>query len=1122
MHSLDQRVWIEPHCIAYQSPDGREIEFSTRGLAGGVMAKGDTLFDPVDRLTLRSHGQFRWTIRRSDGVVLEFSPIVGEAAANTDRGLARLKKIRSPDGHAIELEYDGNARLARAGNGAGRSASFEHDPRGRLRRIGLPSADGSGVRPHAEFRYDEAGDLVEVLDALGQSTRYRYDQHLLVEETNRNGLSFYFKYDGYGRFARCVETWGIDPARGAEAGIYHHLIDHDRSNRRTVVTDSLRRINVYEYDGAFMVTKQVDPMGGESSFVYDRAHREVRREDALGRRTETTYDARGNRVMVVEPGRRVTKFEYDDEDRCIAKTNPAGARWAWTYDALGRITAQTDPLGYVERYTYEPSGLAGVIDAAGYATRIERNEAGDVVAITAPDGSTRRWDRDALGRVVGFANELEQRQRLARDALGRIVQIDEPDGNVRQFGYDPEGNLVRVRDGRADVTMTYCGLGRVASRTIGESTTRFTYDTEGQLIEVTNPAGRGHRYLLSALGEVEMEIGFNGQERTYERDALGRVTGLRRGGKQIRIEYAPDGQITSVVHEDGPELRYQHREDGALLEAATNEAAVSFERDLLGRSIRETSGDDWVRSAYDHAGRRIALESSRGAKVEFTFDPRGSLTRVGANSTGTRWDATFSRNALGQEIDRQVPGSTRGYWWRDELGRPTQHFVGFDQTPLRLRKYGWDPGGRLRELEEASQEPSVFEHDAAGNLSRVLGPGDRVVIRALDSAGNLSIGGQSERASDDAGVLLEQRRGGAGVRDAYDECGNLCHRVDSDGGQWFFHHDGAGQLIQVDRPDGAAVSFSYDALGRRVRKNANGVVTRWVWDGLRPLHEWRETASPPELIRTRPLAARRNALVDLRESLKAKLGERGEAQWWSRLRADAEDDFIAAEVLREAEGESEERFDPGPDPGPLVWLFGEDPFSPLARLAQEAAHSIMSDHLGAPLCLLAAEAETPTADWQGTLDTFGVASVAGDRFVCPWRFPGQYCDTETGLHYNRFRYYDPDRGNYIEPDPLGLEGGMNLHAYVGDPTTQIDPLGLSSSGCTPPGFGPTSATIRVPGEHRYTELWAKLRDLPDPWASGGKTPPPLREVVRPIPAGPEVPSASPAPPGPALEDPQAE
>ena len=55
------------------------------------------------------------------------------------------------------------------------------------------------------------------------------------------------------------------------------------------------------------------------------------------------------------------------------------------------------------------------------------------------------------------------------------------------------------------------------------------------------------------------------------------------------------------------------------------------------------------------------------------------------------------------------------------------------------------------------------------------------------------------------------------------------------------------------------------------------------------------------------------------------------------------------------------------------------------------------------------------------------------------RFPGQYYDQESGLHYNRHRYYDPETAQYLTPDPLGLEGGRRPQAYVENPNTSIDP-----------------------------------------------------------------------------------
>ncbi len=78
---------------------------------------------------------------------------------------------------------------------------------------------------------------------------------------------------------------------------------------------------------------------------------------------------------------------------------------------------------------------------------------------------------------------------------------------------------------------------------------------------------------------------------------------------------------------------------------------------------------------------------------------------------------------------------------------------------------------------------------------------------------------------------------------------------------------------------------------------------------------------------------------------------------------------------------------------------------------------------------------------------YGVARVAvGAAEDCPWRWPGQYEDRETGLYYNRFRYYDASRGNYIAQDPVRLLGGLALYGYVRDCTVNIDPFGLAPGG----------------------------------------------------------------------------
>ncbi len=124
-----------------------------------------------------------------------------------------------------------------------------------------------------------------------------------------------------------------------------------------------------------------------------------------------------------------------------------------------------------------------------------------------------------------------------------------------------------------------------------------------------------------------------------------------------------------------------------------------------------------------------------------------------------------------------------------------------------------------------------------------------------------------------------------------------------------------------------------------------------------------------------------------------------------------------------------------------TWIFEDGSFVPAAKLVGNEQYSIVCDYLGTPVQAYDKEGAVV---WECELDTYGkVRSIAGDRSLIPFRYQGQYEDTETGLYYNRFRYYSPDTGTYISQDPIGLAGSNpNLYAYVHDSNTWIDPFGL--------------------------------------------------------------------------------
>lgn len=129
----------------------------------------------------------------------------------------------------------------------------------------------------------------------------------------------------------------------------------------------------------------------------------------------------------------------------------------------------------------------------------------------------------------------------------------------------------------------------------------------------------------------------------------------------------------------------------------------------------------------------------------------------------------------------------------------------------------------------------------------------------------------------------------------------------------------------------------------------------------------------------------------------------------------------------------------------ITWLFEEGTFVPNGKLVGEQSFSIQSNYLGTPEVLYNADGKVV---WNAELDAYGdVQNLVGERTDCPFRYQGQYEDRETGLYYNRFRYYLAEEGMYISQDPIGLDGGIKTYGYVHDPNTWVDILGLA--GCPP-------------------------------------------------------------------------
>ena len=343
----------------------------------------------------------------------------------------------------------------------------------------------------------------------------------------------------------------------------------------------------------------------------------------------------------------------------------------------------------------------------------------------------------------------------------------------------------------------------------------------------------------------------------------------------------------------------------------------------------------------------------------------------------------------------------------DNVGRPAHQRIRHNGRTQYDKSYLWGDNLRLLQTLDTINRRSVrYDYDTFGSLSgAVYGDGSRQ-WRNPDLMGNVyDSPDRTDRSYGRGGQLREDKK----WRYYYDSHGNLVlktmRRMEPlrnaeardeflawQNGDYAYTWQGNGMLRSVTRPDGKTVTFKYDALGRRIEKVFDGRVYRYLWDGDVILHEWDYAE-----------ADRPNTIVT-----------------------------DTGEVTLDR---------PEPVENLITWVYDSDSYVPTAKIVGERYYSIISDYIGHPV---QSYDDNGNVVWQADYDIYGnLRNLHGSKKFIPFRQLGQYEDDETGLYYNRFRYYDPRIGNYISQDPIRLAGGNpTLYAFVSDPNIWEDVFGL--------------------------------------------------------------------------------
>ncbi len=989
-HSYDMALGVDADSqqAIMRLSDGRAATFAI------PVNVNEPSYNRKEKLQLHLHQDGFYFVTDEDHLIYRFSD-TPFTKTGTQQEQHLITSVANTNGFAIRFAYNKKGGLTHITDSASRILQVDTDAQQRITAIHAPHAtEKNKTVVIASYAYDDAGNMIAHKDALEQAETFDYQKHLMVSETWRNGLHWQFKYNGTDHTSKCIEVIGDDD-------LLHYHFDYTNPNC-TKVTNSLGHEKLfYHKDG--LVTKYVDPNGEPWQNYYNKHGDLEHTANPLNHKTAYTHDAFGNVATVTEPDGLFTHTMYINKaypHLPTHATDERGGQWYWQYDTQGNLVKRINPLGAITEYAYKDGLLDTIKDAIGATTTIQYDKHYNVDSITAPNGAVTSYKYDALGQCTTIINPNNAKQTRVFDILGRVTNVQDFDGNTIQLNYDAIDNVIRYQDKYKDVAYTYSGIKKLRSRTEAGATLSFLYDTEEQLTKITNQHGLPYTFMLDPAGNVIKETGFDGVERSFIRNAAGLTTKIERPGNRFTAyTYDMGDRISQVTYHDDSTEQYEYAL-GALTKATNQHAEVVFERDVMGNIMSEASNEHTITSQLDILQRRTNISSSLGANIALEMDMLDNITSMKAGG----WQALMQYDSLGLETLRQCTGGISSQWQRDKIGRVKTHTVGDAKkpTPNSRKDYSWDVGDQLKKITDSKKGNTHFDYDVWGNLSSAAYADGTTQQRCPDAVGNLfERQDRQDRKYDKGGKLLKTRN----AEYKYDVEGNLIEKITSEG-SFYYHWNGAGMLEKVTRPDKTEVFFKYDALGRRIEKQYKKTITKYVWDGNKPLHEWKE--------------------FDAKES--------------------TADDMI-------------------------TWIFEEDSFAPAAKIKGTKKYSIVTDHLGTPT---QGYAEDGKLIWDRELDSYGkIRMVKGEEGFCNYLYQGQTLDAETGLCYSRHRYYAPEEGIFISKDPISIEGGYNVYAYVHDPNSYIDPFGLASYHKKNGQFGKKRGRPKKPNDQHGNSVHSK-------------------------------------------------
>jgi RHS repeat-associated protein len=807
----------------------------------------------------------------------------------------------------------------------------------------------------------------------------------------------------------------------------------------TSISDSNNNITTISHvsGNPLQITQVADPVGRALTFAYDSSNRVTSVTDPIGRSVQYAYNSQGTLAQVTDLAGGVTSYSYDSQNRLTQVTDPRRNVIAQNvYDANGRVIQQTQADGGVIQINYvitnpdaptSPVLVTAVTDPLGNITTYHFNTQGFLLDVTDPTGQMRIFTLapgtnetlSATGNGVcstcgdvsagdqSYTYDTNGNQLTRSDAFGntttftydavfnKVTSITDPLHNVTKFDYDAAGNLIdRIDADHNKTTFLPNSFGLITKVTDPlQQATNFNYDSFGNLVSVQD-----------ALGNITQ----------YQYDTVSRLTGVVDALlRTSSIVYDNLDRVVTQVNAQRNPTQFAYDANGNLLSVTdARQNMTQFSYDLMNRLLSRTdpvhNSDTRV---YDFNGNLIKFTDRRGQLSQFQYDALNRLTAE------TYLDSTVARSYDANSRLAQVVDSISGNFASayDTAGRVTS-----STTPFGQVQYTYDGDSRVQSRQVVGQGVLQYSYDAAGNLLSAALPqasasfvyDPRNQIQTINRANNVT----SQYVYDPLGRLQSlTHTGPGGVLNTqtytYDPVGNRSSAANNIAQALITQavanqYDNANRLIQS-----GSTNYQYDANGNLTLASSSSGNTTYTWDSRNRLQSVVTSAGQTTAF-----------TYDFARNL-IQQADSGTAL--SLTQTFVLDDHLNVAYLGRSKGDS------------LSVLAARRIDRHLA-----VAHSNGQVEYGLTDAInstVATVDQTGVVGAQFLYEPFGVATSTS---TYPFQFTGRLLSTGNLYNY-RTRYYNAASGRFINEDPIGLLGGPNLYAYVGNsPINFRDPYGL--------------------------------------------------------------------------------